>query len=157
MKKQTLTIVVPCFNEQETVNTFIEAIGQLSKHMSIKSLRIDILFIDDGSTDNTLRIIHELSISNKRINYISFSRNFGKEAAIYAGLKNCKSDYCVIMDVDLQDPPNLLPHMYSLIINEGYDCIATRRISRKGEPYLRSVLAILFYRIIIMDPENWTG
>lgn len=101
----------------------------------------EFLFIDDGSKDNTVGILREMAKSDKRIRYVSFSRNFGKEAAMYAGLKNAKGDYVVIMDVDLQDPPSLLPEMLYAVEKEGYDCAATRRVTRKGEPPIRSFFA----------------
>jgi glycosyltransferase involved in cell wall biosynthesis len=106
------------------------------------------LFINDGSKDRTLEIIKELAQQDARVKYISFSRNFGKEAGIYAGLENASGDYVVIMDADLQDPPTLLPQMYQAITQEGYDCIGSRRVTRKGEPPIRSFFARMFYKII---------
>lgn len=114
----------------------------------LKDFKYEIIFIDDGSSDNTLSLIKDLSNSDKNVKYVSFSRNFGKEAAIYAGLENCSGDYVVLMDADLQDPPILLPKLMWFITEEGYDCVATRRISRKGEPIIRSFCSNLFYRIM---------
>ncbi|WP_295723541.1 glycosyltransferase family 2 protein [uncultured Methanobrevibacter sp.] len=141
-----LSIIVPCFNEENSINLFYNEINETLKNIDIN---YQILFIDDGSNDNTLTTIKKLSIRYNNIKYISFSRNFGKESAIYAGFqysKNC--DYVVIMDVDLQDPPSLLPEMIDIIQNSNYDIIATRRVSRKGEPIIRSYFARLFYKII---------
>ena len=108
----------------------------------------EIIFVNDGSRDNTLAIIKDLSNKFKSIKYISFSRNFGKEAALYAGLNKSKGDYVVVIDVDLQDPPSLLPEMLNIIKTEDYDIVATRRVSRKGEPFIRSIFARLFYKFI---------
>ena len=109
---------------------------------------VEYLFVNDGSSDNTLAVLKKLSEENKKVRYLSFSRNFGKEAAIYAGMKYSKGDYVVIMDADLQDPPSLLPEMYRLITEEGFDCVGSRRVDRKGEPPIRSFFARLFYRMI---------
>lgn len=144
MKKMTL--VVPCYNEEQTVPLFYTEIQKIEKQMS--QVQLEILFIDDGSKDGTLKQIQELREEDKRIKYISFSRNFGKEAAIYAGLSNASGDYVAIMDADLQDPPALLPEMYRLLVEEGYDSVATRRVSRKGEPPIRSFFARRFYKIM---------
>ncbi|MCR4647599.1 MAG: glycosyltransferase family 2 protein [Lachnospiraceae bacterium] len=139
------TIVVPCYNEEEAVPLFYEAVEETLKDMPIK---IEYLFVNDGSKDGTLNILRELSEKDPDVHYISFSRNFGKEAAMYAGLKESDGDYVVIMDADLQDPPDLIPSMYESVINEGYDCVATRRVDRKGEPPIRSAFANLFYLIM---------
>ncbi len=109
-------------------------------------LGYELIFVDDGSRDHTLKSIKKLASQDENVKYISFSRNFGKESAIFAGLKNSRGEYVVIMDVDLQDPPRLLPEMFSLIVNEGYDSVATRRVSRKGEPKIRSFFARMFYK-----------
>ncbi len=139
------TIVVPCYNEEEAVPLFYEAVEETLKDMPIK---IEYLFVNDGSKDGTLKILRELAEKDPDVHYISFSRNFGKEAAMYAGLKESDGDYVVIMDADLQDPPDLIPSMYESVINEGYDCVATRRVDRKGEPPIRSAFANLFYFIM---------
>lgn len=143
MKKCTL--VIPCYNEEEAISYFYEE--TISIIASMGELEFEFLFIDDGSKDNTLEEIKKIAGEDKRISYISFSRNFGKEAAIFAGLENARGDYIVTMDVDLQDPPSLIPQMYQAI-KDGYDCAATRRITRKGEPPIRSFFARMFYRII---------
>ena len=114
----------------------------------MEEVDFEFLFIDDGSKDNTVGILRDLAKSDRRIRYVSFSRNFGKEAAMYAGLKNSKGDYVVIMDVDLQDPPSLLPEMLVAVQKEGYDCAATRRVTRKGEPPIRSFFARMFYKVM---------
>ena len=139
------TIVVPCYNEEEAIPLFYEATNEALKDMP---LEIEYLFVNDGSKDKTLNVLRELSEKDARVHFVSFSRNFGKEAAMYAGLKESTGDYVAIMDADLQDPPELLPEMYESIINEGYDCVATRRVDRKGEPPIRSAFANMFYFIM---------
>ncbi len=146
--KKILTIIVPCYNEQESVRLFYAEIEKISKSKVLQELDIHLLFIDDGSSDSTIEILKEIAYKSNNVGYISFSRNFGKEAAIYAGLENSTGDYCALMDADLQDPPGLLEGMYLSIKNEGYDCVATRRVSRKGEPFFRSFFAKRFYKII---------
>lgn len=148
MKKEMelCSIVVPCMNEEETIPIYYEEM--IKTFDEIPELDFEFVFIDDGSTDNTLQVIKELQQKDARIHYVSFSRNFGKEAGIYAGLEHANGDYIVIMDVDLQDPPSLLRTMYNTIVEEGYDCVATRRVDRKGEPPIRSFFARLFYRMI---------
>ena len=111
-------------------------------------VEFELIFVNDGSKDNTLKVIKELKEKDKRIKYISFSRNFGKEAAMYAGLENSSGELVSLMDADLQDPPRLLDQMYCYIAEEGYDCVATRRVSRKGEPKIRSLFARCFYKLI---------
>lgn len=141
-----ISIVVPCLNEEEAIPHFYNEIIKISDKMS--EYNFEYLFIDDGSTDNTINIILSLAEKDSRVKYISFSRNFGKESALLAGLEHAKGDYIVTMDADLQDPPSLLPQMIDYIINHEYDSVATRRITRKGEPVIRSVCAKMFYRII---------
>ena len=143
---QTMTIIVPCYNEEEALPYFYEEISKIRQQLTKISLKL--LFINDGSTDNTLATLKKLTSSDNSVYYISFSRNFGKEAAIYAGLKNSTSDYTAIMDADLQDPPSLLPSMLHAILEEGYDSVATRRVNRKGEPPVRSFFARMFYKLI---------
>ena len=143
---QTMTIIVPCYNEEEALPYFYEEISKIRQQLTEISLKL--LFINDGSTDNTLATLKKLASSDNSVYYISFSRNFGKEAAIYAGLKNSTSDYTAIMDADLQDPPSLLPSMLHAIREEGYDSVATRRVNRKGEPPVRSFFARMFYKLI---------
>lgn len=144
--KKLLSVVVPCFNEEESLPFFYKEICLNLK--KIKNLNYELIFVDDGSNDNTINIIKEYSKINKKVRYISFSRNFGKEAAMLAGLEYSKGDYVTLVDADLQDPPSLLLEMYESIVNEGYDVVATRRINRKGEPRIRSFFARKFYRII---------
>ena len=140
-----LSVIVPCFNEQDSVDIFYKEI--INYLHDLHSL-YEIIFIDDGSRDNTLEKIKNLSEIDDNVKYISFSRNFGKEAALYAGLKKSTGDYVVVMDVDLQDPPKLLPKMLEIIQNCEYDIVGTRRVSRKGEPVIRSFFARLFYKFI---------
>ncbi|HFI0777326.1 TPA: glycosyltransferase family 2 protein, partial [Streptococcus suis] len=144
MKK--LSVVVPCYNEEKTIVPFLESIARTEKELSDK-LQFSYIFIDDGSSDNTLKVLKEASSQNSNIHFISFSRNFGKEAALLAGLEEADGDFVTVMDVDLQDPPELLVEMYSKI-NDGYDIVATRRSNRIGEPIIRSFFAKLFYRIM---------
>ena len=144
MKK--ISIVVPCYNEEESLPFFYEEIVTVAREMTL--LDFEFIFINDGSKDNTLNILRDLSAIDKRVRYVSFSRNFGKEAGMYAGLKEASGDYIAIMDADLQDPPSLLPEMYNYITKEGYDSVATRRVSRVGEPAIRSFFARMFYKII---------
>lgn len=145
-EKKLCSIVVPCYNEEEMVPIFYDTVGNYIKE--IPELRFEYYFIDDGSTDGTLEQIKKLHGQDPDVHYISFSRNFGKEAGLYAGLENCSGDYVVTMDVDLQDPPELLRTMYETVAKEGYDCAATRRVSRKGEPVIRSFFARRFYKMI---------
>lgn len=142
----TIVIIVPCFNEQETLPYFYKEYLRLTQLMNYA--RVELLFIDDGSADDTLTLIKEYAEKNSSVKYISFSRNFGKEAAIFAGLQHAHGDYVVIMDADLQDPPSLLPELYAAVKSEGYDSAATRRVSRKGEPPIRSWFARKFYRLM---------
>lgn len=141
-----ITIAVPCYNEEPALGLFYEAVSAVAAEMSY--VEFEFLFIDDGSRDKTLEKILELSRQDSRVKYISFSRNFGKEAGIYAGLENATGDYVVIMDADLQDPPALIPEMYRAVTQEGYDCVGSRRVTRKGEPPIRSFFARLFYKLI---------
>ncbi len=144
MKK--LTMVVPAYNEEEALPIFYEEAS--SVEAELKEVEIEYLFVDDGSSDGTLSVLRELHKKDSRVRYISFSRNFGKEAAIYAGLQNATGDYVAILDADLQDPPSLLPEMLAAIRDEGYDCVGSRRVTRKGEPPIRSFFARMFYRIM---------
>lgn len=141
-----ISVIVPCFNEEEALPYFYEEINKTSKIMSY--IDFEFIFVNDGSKDRTLSVIKQLSKNDTRVKYISFSRNFGKEAAIFAGFQNSTGDYVVLMDADLQDPPYLLPEMYKAIVDEGYDSAATRRVTRKGEPPIRSFFARMFYKII---------
>ncbi len=145
-----LSVIVPCYNEQEAIPIFYEAIAETASKMqeTQKDLEFEFLFIDDGSKDDTLDRIKELRAKDRRVRFVSFSRNFGKEAGLYAGLKNARGDYVVTMDADMQDPPSLLPEMYKAVTEEGYDSAATRRVTRRGEPVIRSFFARGFYCII---------
>ncbi len=145
MKKKKISVIVSCYNEQESIPYFYEEITKVADQM--KSFHFEFLFVDDGSIDHTLSILKTLSKEDQRVRYISFSRNFGKEAAMYAGLENSTGDYVTLMDADLQDPPSLLPQMCDLI-EQGYDVVGTRRVTRKGEPPIRSFFARCFYKII---------
>ena len=144
-----LSIVVPCYNEQEALPYFYKEICRVAEEMkSSHGADFEFIFVDDGSKDKTLSIARELHKQDERVRYISFSRNFGKEAGILAGLKAAKGDYVAMMDADLQDPPALLPQMLDALLQEDYDCAATRRTNRKGEPPIRSFFARMFYKII---------
>lgn len=139
-----ISVVVPCYNEEESVRLFYKEMSSVAEQMDYE---FEYIFINDGSSDNTLEILMELGKKDARVKYISFSRNFGKEAAIYAGFSKASGDYVVMMDADLQDPPKLLPKMIEYI-QQGYDSVATRRVTRKGEPPIRSFFARMFYKII---------
>ena len=141
-----ISIVVPCYNEEETLELFYEAM--LPVMARIPEAEFELLFVDDGSSDKTLEKLMGLAGRDDRVKYISFSRNFGKEAGIYAGLENATGDYVAVMDADLQDPPELLPEMYRAVTREDYDCVGTRRVTRKGEPPIRSFFARMFYYLI---------
>lgn len=142
-----LSVIVPCYNEEESVADFYAELMKNEPFFQENELEVEILYIDDGSRDNTAAEVKKLRETDERVRLISFSRNFGKEAGMYAGLEKSRGDYVVLMDVDLQDPPSLLPEMYSYI-EQGYDSVATRRVSRKGEPPIRSFFARLFYRLM---------
>lgn len=152
-----LTIVVPCFNEEETIRPFLEATKIVEQEMA-QDLVFDYIFVNDGSKDNTLEVLRQVSYEFSNVHYLSFSRNFGKEAALLAGLENATGDLVTVMDVDLQDPPEMLVEMYNLIQN-GYDVVGTRRADRKGEPVIRSIFAKMFYKIInaVSDTEMVDG
>lgn len=146
---ELVSIIVPCFNEQDAIPFFYTEITKLAERMSNKyMLGFEFIFVDDGSTDNTLQILKEYAKQDDRIDFISFTRNFGKEAAMYAGFNKAKGKYIGVMDVDLQDPPELLEEMYIGITKENYDCVASRRVTRKGEPPIRSFFARIFYKLI---------
>lgn len=146
MSKKKLTMVVPAYNEEEALPIFYEEAQRVEEEIS--GVEIEYLFIDDGSSDKTLEVLRSLHKKDARVRYVSFSRNFGKEAAIYAGLQNATGDYVAILDADLQDPPSLLPEMLQAMEEEGYDCVGSRRVTRKGEPPIRSFFARMFYRIM---------
>lgn len=147
MEKLKISIVIPCYCEEEVIPICYDVLIQ-EVIPRLLEVNFEILFIDDGSKDETLKVIKKLSKNDSRVKYISFSRKFGKEAAIYAGLNHATGDYVAIMDVDLQDPPKLIITMYEALLTENYDCVATRRTNRKGEPSIRSFFAKCFYRFI---------
>ncbi|MBQ3604198.1 MAG: glycosyltransferase family 2 protein [Clostridia bacterium] len=144
--KELITLIVPCYNEQEVLPLFYEEVSRVTALMP--DYGFEFLFVDDGSKDSTLKILKQLSQNDERVRYLSFSRNFGKEAAMYAGFCEAEGDYVAVMDADLQDPPSLLPEMMSIIKNQGYDSVATRRVTRAGEPKIRSMFARMFYKLI---------
>ncbi len=141
-----ISVIVSCYNEQEALPLFYEEITKVAQEM--KKVEFEFIFINDGSKDKTLDIIKQFRENDERVKFISFSRNFGKEAAMYAGLKKSTGDYVSIMDADLQDPPKLLVEMYEILTQKEYDCVATRRVTRKGEPPIRSFFARMFYKLI---------
>lgn len=143
---EKISIIVPCYNEEEAMPIFYEEICKVAKKM--KKVDFEFIFVNDGSKDNTLSVARSLHEKDKRVRYVSFSRNFGKEAGMYAGLEAARGDYVAIMDVDLQDPPALIEEMYETLKNEDYDCVASRRVSRKGEPPIRSFFARCYYKLI---------
>lgn len=153
-----VSVVVPCFNEEEAIPIFYE---EIQKCIAKIDAEFEFCFVDDGSKDQTLNILRRLSSEDARVHYVSFSRNFGKEAGLLAGLKMAKGDYVATMDVDLQDPPSLLPEMFSIVDNDDneYDCVATRRETRAGEPPIRSFFARKFYSLInkLSDTEIVDG
>lgn len=155
-KKDLISIIVPCLNESESLPLFYKEVIKVLNGMPVN---YEIILVDDGSKDDTLKIMKSLSSNDENVEYISFSRNFGKEAAMYAGLKNAKGAYVVYMDADMQDPPSLLPEMYEIVNNGEYDSVATRRADRKGESKIRSFFAKMFYKIInkISDAEIVDG
>lgn len=146
---QCLSCIIPCYNEEAALPYLLQEIRKVADNMSTTfQLDFEILFINDGSRDKTLQILRQAAQEDKRIRYISFARNFGKEAAMYAGFQNCTGDYAAVMDADMQDPPSLLPEMYQALQSGEYDSVATRRVTRKGEPPIRSFFARCFYKLI---------
>ena len=143
---ELMSLIVPCYNEEQSLPYFWEQTAAVMAKMDY--LDFELIFVDDGSRDKTLEILRPLAAPDKRVKYISFSRNFGKEAAMFAGLEHARGDYAAVMDADLQDPPALLEQMYQAVSRDGYDSAATRRVTRKGEPPIRSFFARMFYRII---------
>lgn len=145
---EKISVVVSCYNEEKALPLFYNEMERVRKKDFEGIVEFEYIFVNDGSKDNTLKIIKELKQKDLKVRYISFSRNFGKEAAMYAGLEAAKGDYVTLMDADLQDPPTLLKQMYDAIKIEGYDSVGTRRVTRKGEPTIRSFFARMFYKII---------
>ena len=141
-----ISIVVPCYNEEASLPLFYREITRVAAEMDYADF--EFVFIDDGSEDNTLPTLRRLAAADRRVRFVSFSRNFGKEAGMLAGLEAATGDYIALMDADLQDPPALLPELYKAVTEEGYDCAATRRTTREGEPPIRSFCARMFYKII---------
>ncbi len=150
MNTELISVVVPCYNEEEVLPLFYDEITRVTDEMKKEHshLEFEFLFINDGSKDGTLKMLRQLALKDKRVRYVSFSRNFGKEAGLFAGLENSKGDYVVTLDADLQHPPKLIPRMYDYVKSGEYHCAATRRISRKGEPALLSFFARSFYKVI---------
>ena len=145
-------MIIPCYNEEESLVSFMQEINSVAATLAPDS--VELIFVDDGSTDGTLPILRQLSAENEQIHYLSFSRNFGKESAILAGLKAARGEYVAVMDADLQDPPALLPEMLRAVREEGYDCAGTRRVTRRGEPVIRSLFARMFYRLVNMVSDT---
>lgn len=143
-----ISVVVPCYNEEQALPYFIQEIQMVAAQMAPKQVELEILLVNDGSRDHTLSLLRDYAKQYENVRYLSFSRNFGKEAAMYAGLEHARGDYVAIMDADLQDPPSLLPQMYDLLQTGEYDSVATRRVSRQGEPPIRSFFARMFYKLI---------
>ena len=143
---EKITLIVPCYNEEEVLPLFYQEVTRVAGLM--EAYDFEFLFVDDGSRDGTMQVIRSLAQQDERVKYVSFSRNFGKESAMYAGFTHAGGDYVAVMDADLQDPPALLPQMMDAIVNEGYDSVATRRVTRKGEPPIRSFFARCFYKLM---------
>ena len=143
---ELLSVIVPCFNEEATVKGFFARTSAVCA--ALPDIRTEYIFVDDGSRDGTLALVKELAARDSRVRWLAFSRNFGKEAALYAGLEHARGDYAVVMDADLQDPPELLPELLELVRGGEYDCAAVRRVDRKGEPPIRSWFARQFYKLI---------
>lgn len=156
---EKISVVVSCYNEEKALPLFYKEMERVRNQDFSDDFEFEYIFVNDGSKDKTLEIIKSLSEQDERVRYVSFSRNFGKEAAMLAGLEAATGDYITLMDADLQDPPSLLRKMYDTIINEGYDSVGTRRVTRKGEPPIRSFFARMFYKIInrISDIEMVDG
>ena len=144
--KKKISVIVSCYNEEESLPLFYEEMSKVMDEMPQNDF--ELIFVNDGSKDKTLEEIKALRNKDKRVRYISFSRNFGKEAAMKAGLDYSTGDYVTLMDADLQDPPKMLPEMLNILEKEHYDCVGTRRVTRKGEPVIRSFFARKFYKII---------
>ena len=152
-----ISAIIPCYNEEQALPFLYEELNKVAQQMS--HVEFEFILVNDGSKDKTLEVIKELRKKDSRIRYVSFSRNFGKESAIYAGLQAAKGNFVAMLDADLQDPPHLMEEMYKSIKEEGYDCVATRRVDRTGEPALRSFFAVQFYKLMnkISDTEVVDG
>ena len=144
-----ISVIVPCYNEEAALPFFLKEIRRVADEMSARyGCGFEMLFVNDGSRDRTLEVLREAAREDERVRYLSFSRNFGKESAIYAGFRHCTGNYAAVMDADMQDPPSLLPEMLEILQTGEYDSVATRRVSRKGEPPIRSFFARCFYKLI---------
>lgn len=143
---EKISVIVSCFNEEKALPLFYEEMEKQTKNF--ENVEFEYVFVNDGSSDKTLQVMKDLRKKDPKVRYVSFSRNFGKEAAMYAGLEASTGDFVTLMDADLQDPPALLKEMYDAIKNEGYDMVGTRRVTRKGEPPIRSFCARVFYKLI---------
>lgn len=143
---EKISLIVPCYNEEESLPTLYKELQRVTSQMC--EYEFEMLFVDDGSKDKTLSLLKQMASEDERVKYISFSRNFGKESAMYAGFCNATGDYVASLDADMQDPPALLPQMMKIIKEQGYDSVATRRVMRKGEPKIRSFFARAFYKIM---------
>ena len=143
MKK--ISLIIPCYNEEEALPTFYAEVDRVSA--LLENYEMEMLFVDDGSKDKTLEVVKAFAEKDERVKYFSFSRNFGKESAMYAGFCNATGDFVAVMDADMQDPPALLPDMLKILEEQDYDSVATRRVTRKGEPKIRSFFARMFYKI----------
>lgn len=146
--RECISVVVPCYNEEQALPYFIQEIQRVAALMAEKQVELEVLLVNDGSRDGTLTLLRQYAKQYQNVRYLSFSRNFGKEAAMYAGLEHARGDYVAMMDADMQDPPALLPQMYDILQTGEYDSVATRRVSRKGEPPIRSFFARMFYKLI---------
>ena len=157
-KKPLVSVVCPCYNEEPMLPLYYAAMNE-RVFARLTDYDFELIFVNDGSKDRTLPMLRELAKADERVKYISFSRNFGKEAAMYAGLQHAKGDFVCVMDADLQDPPELIEQMLARLNDEDRDCVATRRVTRKGEPKIRSAFARAFYRVInrISDTEFVDG
>ena len=144
--RKLISVVVPCYNESEALPKFMEELEKIVAGMDYVDFQV--VLVNDGSKDNTLEVMKKLAADSSIVKYVSFSRNFGKEAAMYAGFAHADGDYVAVMDADLQDPPEFLEQMYDAVTKEGYDCAAARRVTRKGEPPVRSFFARMFYKLM---------
>ncbi|WP_172672513.1 glycosyltransferase family 2 protein [Jeotgalibaca dankookensis] len=153
LENDLISIIIPCFNEEEMVPLFYDKMADIMAATQI--VDFELIFVNDGSVDETLDVLRQLAEADERVRYLSFSRNFGKEAAMFAGLQHATGDYVAVMDVDLQDPPELLPVMYKTLKSEQWDCVGTKRVNRNGEPRIRSFFAASFYKVINRISDNY--
>ena len=153
LENDLISIIIPCFNEEEMVPLFYNKMADIMAATQI--VDFELIFVNDGSVDKTLDVLRQLSEADERVRYLSFSRNFGKEAAMFAGLQHATGDNVAVMDVDLQDPPELLPVMYKTLKSEQWDCVGTKRVNRNGEPRIRSFFAASFYKVINRISDNY--